>query len=415
MRLSRLLILVGVVASVASPLAAASQNLGGDPSNGDLPPALVASASGAATAVTGADRGGLRLRRARSGRGFGPGRLLTVKGESPVLAAGGSGLVAFAFLRPDGSHIADPEERDEDCCLRLFAGVLDRAGRTRRVRRLSAPGDSAQSAVIAARGTRVAASWVDPDGLKVSRGTARTGFEPAQTLSNHLYPLAVIASTHPHVFATEAIRTGNTVQERWRAAGRTHRRNLGRFRAAISAHVASPAGHLLLVGRDLIRRFSSVALVGWRRPGGRLTITRAPSGGPAGEDVFAAALAPDGRGLVATPGPRRRVRTREVSGSGHVGWPHDVPLPPGETAIDVAVARNASGAGVLAAESQDRKGRRRIYAWRLGTLGHAGPRSTLRGPRSTYEYDYGLTATVDARGGARVAWNDGRIRAVRLP
>lgn len=415
MRRTCFLILIGATILTASSFAAASQDVGGVP-GGDVPPALVASPSGAAAVVTGTDRGGLQLRRARSGRDFGGPRLLAVNAGSPVLAASTSGLVAFAFLRDDGYFRAPAGSHEDDCCLRLFAGVLARSGKTRNLRRVSAATADARSTVIAAHGSRVAASWLDDNGLQVSGGTFHTGFGPAQTLGvsgdKGPYPIAAIDSAHPHVLTITDTRKGIRVREVWRVR-RVHRRDLGLFRAGLSARPAlSPTGHLLLVGGALPSGSKAFA-IGWRRPGGPLVSTRVRLGRLDLGSGVAAALAPNGRGLVASLGVPGHVRARVVSNSGRVGPVHDAVLPDGELGVDFAVACNDRGAGVLVVTSQDPKLQRRIYAWRLDAVGRIGPRLTLRGAMPD-NYKAGLAAAVDARGRARVVWNDGRIHAVRL-
>jgi hypothetical protein len=384
----------------------------GDPSSSYLfavDPAVATAPGGRSVAFVAA-RQQLLVRRATVGRAFGPARPIAPRGARPAVATGDD-LTALAWTHFDGSFIADPASRDEDCCERLRAATLDAGGRLGRPQELSAPGASVEEARVVVRGRRAAVAWQDRRGVRASTTRARGArFGPPKTLArpaDQLLGVALPAST-PHAFVLASTR----VVEVWRSGGgRAQRRTLGRFAGtAYGLQVAvSPAGRLLLANtpRNGLERADRI-LVGYRRPGGRLRRHTVRLGRRLAYPPIAVALTATGRGLLVTAAGPTTLAIRSVDATGALGRPHTVRALGVHKGYptDAAVALNPAGTGVLAALVSTVHGGRqwsRAVAWPLAGGGRPLGRRVLSRARQSLLREDGITATVDAAGRRRAA------------
>jgi hypothetical protein len=423
-----LLLAVGALALAGSAIArpadspSGTQRLGEPPQATDyttqLDPAIATGPDGRAIALVTRD-GHAIVRRARPGRRFGAPRRLPLGSKANTLAAAaGAGFAALAWTHFDATYFPLPYSRDVPCCARLRAALIDRPGRVTHPRTLSAPGSNVESMLLSVRGRRAAIAWRDARGVRTSIATRGRGFSRPVTVTpseGSLLGVALPRST-PHVFLVLGYRAPWTVVETWRHRGRTRRRTLGRFGGRVTTvefqAVVAPSGRMLLAG-DLFRRKPRLRRldVATRRPGGRLRATRLRVPLTRSGTATAIALAPSGRGLVATADGARRLALRPVDRGGHVGPARYVttrsPLAASAMAID------SSGAGVLTVHTVGGTSAHRhdrLLAWALSPGTRPGPRRTL--PPGTTPWWSGLTVTVDRR----VAWTEGRFTyAARLP
>jgi hypothetical protein len=378
-------------------------------------PAISTGPDGHAIALVTQD-GHAIVRRARPGHGFGrPRRLPLGSNPSTLSVAGGAGFAALAWTHFDATSFPPPGAREAPCCARLRAALLDPSGRLSRPRTLSAPGSNIDSALFSVRGRRAAIAWADTRGVRTSIATRGHGFSRPVTVTapeGSLIGVALPRST-PHVFLVLSSNLPSyTVVEAWRLRGRTHRRTLGRVDWFVSGDrtIVAPSGRMLLAGNlfrdDPLQRRVEVAT---RRPGGRLRVTTLRV--PGSSQATAIALAPSGRGLVATADGRRRLALRPVDPGGHVGPARYVttisPL------AQTAMAIDSSGAGVVTVGTVGgtlAHTTQRLVAWALGPGSRPGPRRTLS--LFTDSWNGGPVPTVDRR----VAWTEGRFTyAARLP
>ena len=216
----------------------------------------------------------------------------------------------------------------------------------------------------------------------------------------------------PHVFLALWQPPQYAVVEAWRLRGRTHRRTLGRVDSVVSGGraIVAPSGRMLLAGNlfrdELLQLQVEVAT---RRPGGTLRVTTLRV--PENSTAAAIALAPSGRGLVATAEGRRRLALRPVDPGGHVGPARYVTTISPEA--KTAMAIDSSGAGVVTVGTVGgtlAQTTQRLVAWELGPGSRPGPRRTLS--LFTDSWYGGPVPTADRR----VAWTEGRFTyAARLP
>ena len=371
-----------------------------------LNPAIATGPDGRAIALVTQD-GHAIVRRARPGHRFGPARRLPLGSKANTLAAAaGAGFAALAWTHFDATYFPLPYSRDEPCCARLRAALLDRSGRASHPRTLSAPGTNVASMLLSVRGRRAAIAWRDARGVRTSIATRGRGFSRPVTVTaseGSLLGVALPRST-PHVFLAVGYGAPFTVVEAWRHRGRGHRRTLGRFGGPVTGGlqaVVAPSGRMLLAG-DLFRLKPRLRRldVATRRPGGRLRATRLRAPVTKSSTATAIALAPSGRGLWRSPGiseklsPARYVTTRSPLGAS-------------------AMAIDSSGAGLLTVHTvggTSAHRRDRLLAWALSPGSRPGPRRTLS--LATDPLWSGPTVTADRR----VAWTEGRFTyAARLP
>jgi hypothetical protein len=400
--------------AAAGPAAArpadGAQRLGDQPAAVDvdfqLATAVAVGPDGLATALV---RQGDRavVRRARTGRPFGRSRRLPLGDDpaSPTVTAG-TGFAALAWTRFDATYLPRPYDREEPCCRRVRAALLDRSGHVTHPRTLSSPNANVLGAIGAVRGRRVVLAWTDARGVRTSIGVRGRGFRRPVTVTSStrstLLAVALPRAT-PHVFLLVGSRRPR-IEEAWRSGGRTRRVELGAFDVSpFGVRAAStPAGHLLVTA-DVFRRPRLRRLVVFsRRPGHRLRVTRVRlrSISPT---ATAAALAPSGRGMVATADGRGGLILRSVDSTGHLGRATSVRT--GGAPIDSAVAIASSGAGALAVHVFHGTSRRRrdtLVAWPLHAGGRPGSRHTVSPAGSSVSG--ALAATADGR----VAWYQGR-------
>ena len=383
------------------------------------PPAVVDQDLARATAMdTGPDglatvlvrqHGHAVVRRARPGQPFGAARRLPLGDDpaSPSVTAG-AGFAALAWTHFDATYFPGPYDREEPCCRRLRAALVERSGRVTRPRTLSSPGANVVGALAAVRGRRAALAWTDRRGVRASVGGRGRGFGRPVTITTSqrstLLAVALPRAT-PHVFLLVGYNRPR-IEEAWRAHGHTRRVDLGPFDVypfgpeAVVA--ATPDGHLL-IAVDFFRREPRLRrlLVFARRPGHRLHATRVrvPL---ASATATAVALAPSGRGLVATRGGRRLIALRAVDSRGRVGPPRT--LAAGGLPLASVMAIASSGAGAIGLHVYHGTGARRrdtLVAWRLRRGGRPGPRRTVSLRESSVQG--ALAATIDGR----VAWYQG--------
>jgi hypothetical protein len=419
---SAVLILAGP--AVASPAGGprGTQRLGEAPAASDygvqLTPAIATGPDGRAVALLTQD-GHAIVRRAKPGRRFGAARRLPLGSNASALAtAAGRGFAALAWTHFDATYFPLPYSRDVPCCARVRATLVDRSGRVTHPRTLSAPGSNVGTMLLSVRGRRAAIAWQDGRGVRTSVATRGRGFSRSVTVTSlsegSLLGVALPRST-PHVFLMLGYQAPWTVVEAWRHHGRTHRRTLGRFGGRVTVDfqaAVTPSGRMLLAA-DLfrleprLRRFD----VATRRPGGRLRATRLRVPLTRSSTATAIALAPSGRGLVATADGPRRLALRSVYPGGGVGRARYVTTrsPLGAS----AVAIDSSGAGVLTVHTvggTSAHRRDRLLAWPLSRGSRAGRQRALT-PLTT-PLSNGPTVTVDRR----IGWTQGSFTyAARLP
>lgn len=404
-----LTLLLAIAATGAAP-ATAAQRLGDLPAPIDLDfdrgTAIGTGPDGLTTVLVRQD-GHAVVRRARPGHPFGAARRLPLGDDpaSPTVIAG-AGFAALSWTHFDATYFPAPFDREEPCCRRLRAALLDRSGRVTRPRTLSSPRANVLGALGTTRGRRAALAWTDARGVRTSIGVRRRGFRRPVTITSSpgatLLAVALPRAT-PHVFLLVGYRRPR-IEEAWRAGGHTRRVELGSFRGSpLDVHAAStPAGQLLVTAdRFALRPRRRYVVVLSRRPGHRVRITRvrARSVSPI---ATALALAPSGRGLVATADGRRGVTVRSVDSRGRVGRPRS--LRTGGAPIGSTIALASSGAGALAVHVFHGTSRRRrdtLVAWRLAPGGRLGPRRTVSPAESSVKG--ALAATSDGR----VAWYQG--------
>jgi hypothetical protein len=372
-------------------------------------PALATAPDGTTVALV-TQAGRLVVRRASPGGRFGAARQVPLGSKPTALsAAAGVGFAALAWSHFDASYIPEPGARDNPCCGRVRAALMDRSGRFTRPRTLSAPGTDVTFSLVAVRGRRAVVAWQDARGVRTS--VARLGgrgFSRPQTVAPlsgaPLIGVALPRAT-PHVFFLVGDKP-RAVVEVWRSKGATHHRTLGRFGdlyEPVYAAVA-PSGRLLLAqSRDRVRASQRRLLVATRRPGRRLRSTtwRIPVADLGDPGV---ALGPSGIGVVAAPTISHRLMVRPVDRDGRLGSPRSLSI--GTRAGTTAAAIDGSGAGVIAIVdySDTASGLRvRLLAWPLGPGSRPGRRRSLARTRSGISSD--PTVTRDGR----VAWSEGHL------
>jgi len=416
-----------VSAWLAIPGAVAAHTEGtqrlGDAADGyfaSLDPAM-ATAPGGHTAALAAAGKRMTVRRAAPGSPFTRRRLLMLgtRAGSPAVATGDE-LTALAWTHFDGSVTMSID--DEDCCWRLRAATMDPAGRVSRPRELSSPGYNLGEIDAVVRGRRAALACVDGRGVRASSASGRGGrFGPPRTLSRRVVSLLGVAlgDSGPRVFMLWHSR----VVEAWRAGGRARQRVLGRFARSdgVLTAAVTPVGHLLLVGtpRPNPKRVHR-AVVAYRRPGGRLRRQVVRLGRRVTSPAIAVALSPTGRGLLAMQAGLTGIELRSVTNIGRVGRARRVRALATRSGkpTDLALAINAAGAGVLAAQVQsehDKNHYTQTVAWVLAPGARPGRRRVLSFARPTFVTPDGVTATIHGTGRRRVAWVvDNDVLATRL-
>jgi hypothetical protein len=411
MRGAALVLAVAALAATGSPTTEAAQRLGDPPAAVDQDVAretAMDTGPDGLAAVLVRQRGHAVVRRARPGRPFGATRRLPLGDDptSPTVTAG-AGFAALAWTHFDATYFPQPYDREEPCCRRLRAALIERSGRVTRPRTLSSPGANVLGALGAVRGDRAALAWTDRRGVRASVGSRGRGFRRPVTITTSqratLLAVALPRAT-PHVFLLVGVRRPR-IEEAWRAGGHTRRVELGPFDVYpfnVAATSATADGHLL-IAVDFFRRDPRLRrlLVFARRPGHRLYATRVRVP-VASSTATAVAIAPSGRGLVATSDGGRALTLRAVDGRGRVGSPRTLPAggPPVASVMEIA----SSGAGALAVHVFHGTGARRrdtLVAWRLRPGGRPGPRRTVS--RRDSPVGGALAATIDGR----IAWYQG--------
>ena len=432
-----IVVLLGGVVAVAGCVARvdgarAAQRLGGFEAAAS---SVATSASGRSVALAPGERFpvslGVRVAGTRGPFGAArvvPGSLSRPGRGSPTdahVVVGSGGRALLLWRASDGSLPAPPYSREEDCCDRLWAAVLDEGRRLRPARQLSASAAqwtprALQSFAGAVRGSRAAVAWRDPLGIRVAVADARGRFGAAVTLAgaDEGDVLAVrLAAAGPRVVVSAE---GGAIVELRRVGAGTARRVLGSFPPRTTVGVAATAaGNMLLVGQRVNEGLYPyvVLRLAHRRGGGRLRFAnvRVRSGNL---PPYAVAIAGDGRGLVVTASasPRRRdAVVVAVDRRGRPAAPRELARSSGWDWWEFAVAASSSGRALVAAMGRVGRRTQRVFAWQVGIDGRGADRSTVhREPAAGYSG--GIGAGIGSSGSGVVAWArpDG-LFAARVP
>lgn len=426
------LVISAVAATVSGAVEASERQRLGDTASVFLGggPHLALDPGGDALAVTKV-RGRLAYRRARPGELFGPARLLpgASRAQDPVVAIDRRGAAVIAWLQDDGTRPRRPRDRVDPCCDRVTVTVAQPGRRPRAGRTLSAPGGSASDNIhVAIDGARVAVVWSQGGEDWLVTGTTDGSFGEPRGLGRedsrqHRFP--VVAALQDGVarvlMATEQRGRMDLAQVTAPAEGalreRTVARGLGNLSFLEVRVAAAGRGRLAFVASrgDSATRLTLVTRRD-SRSRFRRRLLEVPLGAQAGlADV---AMSSTGRGLLAHAGAPGTIVVRRLLADGRVGRRHTVPLgtprrPYGTTDVRVTVAPD--GSGVLTAWGQSREGWTRPVAWRIDADGRPRRRTTLAPAVREFTPPEGVTATLDRRGRARVAWRrNGSVFAVRL-